>query len=232
MFGFKFYFLGIAVVIYIVYLIIALGIYKLFYSSFLKRRIVKKSTLKVLNISILSVILLLPIWNSIIVSLQASYLCNKNGGMRVYKTVEVDGLIHMFRGNYWLDKGYSYSEYKENDKKYRVRYQDDELIITEVPEFKSEYWLKGDKEKNLSDYITVYRSYVENRFTKEILSELIWYRIKPASIDQWVAIEFVGWECGAEAPDGKGSHSPNANPEWWYTGNDLIQATLLPNSNY
>ncbi|MBI4692474.1 MAG: hypothetical protein HY749_00445 [Gammaproteobacteria bacterium] len=173
----------------------------------------------------------LPWWDVFYRSARMAWLCPTQGGLRIYKTVEVDGFAdgagietaHKLGFKYYEGPAIGYVEHWTWD---RVP------AVEKRPDYEAQYEvLRLGGGTRIGSLFTKHRSWiVRNRETKEVLGELVTINTYPGVVDHLVAgllgAESVQWSCGAEAPPGKGTFRPSFGYE--YSAGDVIQATLKP----
>jgi len=183
-------------------------------------RITKGLAIWIIVLFVLEVILF---WDVVWVAHEAKRLCKEEGGLHVYKTVEVESLpnqriIKEKEINRLLDLGYGYvvNSNIENGKEVLYRYSKENglLIKREIYDFSSRYQMDSN---NYGEVINRYLKkdvlYVTDKETGCILSEAVLFSIYPGRVDSWLlgksGLSFTPWFCGDH-------------------GYDLFEKTLLP----
>ncbi|MDY0361943.1 MAG: hypothetical protein RBR08_10850 [Desulforegulaceae bacterium] len=132
-----------------------------------------------------------------IIGQKAASLCNKYGGMHVYRTAEAesfigDGIIELAK------YGFKFTERRSDEGKIRYFYENGKPTYKMVDEFLSQYELVNTK-KALTFQIEIRQYQIIDRFTNEVLGEsaslttyggwadMLFYGI--------TGFTFVPWEC-------------------------------------
>lgn len=168
------------------------------------------------------VLVTLPFWDVYITSLDASRLCKEQGGLHVYKTVEVEG-IASYGEEYWLNNGFSYVEHAgvgpgKHSKLYRYTLKNGKVESQEISGLSAIYSIRsGDNHKPLTRSIFRLSQQTFNRITNEVLGEYVRLNIHPGWFDSltlgWAGM--ILWHCGS--PDGREIGEP-----------DIVKATIKP----
>lgn len=173
------------------------------------------------------VVLTLPFWDVYMIGRDAERLCKEQGGLHVYKAVEVEG----FRGSIenWEKLGFSYIEsfwVGPDKKKYRYRMVNGEKVTEEISEFASRYGIKGKKYEVIGRNFGKNSIGVADLYTGEFLGELTILNIHPGRFDgfflKMASSGPVVWHCGDEPPAGRIDK---------LTFQDVVIATLKPKQN-
>jgi len=231
-----FYFTGTGWLGYIVYIPIGLALLTGLYLLLLRR--ITSIALRFISLVVLSVILLTwPLWGALALSYEAESLCNEQGGLHVYKTVEADGFLGGWGIETAAKHGFSYVESGGGKHMNRWTMVDGEPVRESITEFKSHYQVGvGGSEERINLRIRRARSAsVKNRLTGEMIGELIIFKIYPSWFDIFILslspVEYNPWICGKEAPKQE-RYNDKLNKKYRYTFSDLIKATLKPKPRY
>ena len=226
-----FYLTGAGWLGYFIYVPIALAIIGLLYWLLLRR--IPVIVLRIVSLFIISVPLLtFPLWEALSISYEAEKLCKEKGGLHVYKTVEAEGLL----GGWGIETAskYGFSFVESGGGKYmnRETMKDGEVIRESITEYKSRYQVQtGVDSKRIGHRFRRSSSRVIDRETTEVLGELVTIGIYPSRFDLIVLsllpVEYDGWRCGDEAPEGQGRYVPWKKNRT-YNFSDVIKATLIP----
>lgn len=177
---------------------------------------------------IIATILTLPFWDVYMIGRDADRLCNEQGGLHVYKTVEADGFLGGGSIERWSQYGFSYVESGGmGDKKYRTSIQDGKVLTKEVSEYISRYRLAGENHTPIHNSISRSSLQIVTRKNNEVLGELIYFSIYPGIFDG-VLLKLLGsgpvlWQCGNE---------PQAGRKDTLGYGDVVMAVLKPRHGY
>ena len=227
-----FYFTGAGWLGYFIYVPVALLVTGLIYQLLLRR--ISLLVIRWPVMIIVSIVLITwPLWGALAISYQAEKLCKEQGGLHVYKRVETDGFIGLAGIKKWSEYGFTYIERGGlNNKKYRYAMKNGEEVREEINEYTSRYQT-GSSEgfKKLTNNIKSTSFYVKDRVDNKVLGELVTIGIYPSSFDLFILhllpVEYNAWQCGNEAPKGKGMYS-SAHKKYLYSTSDVIESTLIP----
>lgn len=224
-FGMTFYYSDMLPVGYfIIYLPFVFFIVWIFYKLLLKH--IPQNAVRYSSTAVMLLILSGVPWLSVYqLSSEAKIICDQQGGLHIYKTVEVDG----FRDGWDIETaskyGFSYLERGGGDYMNRWTMVDGQSVRQKVTEFKSQYHVvTGADYKKIGKKFTRSASQVKHAETGEVLGELVTISIKPIYLDA-TFISMVGgsvgvWLCGRKLT------FPNENHELSY--DNVILATLKP----
>jgi len=161
-------------------------------------------------------------WDVVWVAHESKRLCKEEGGLHVYKTVQVDSIKFSLNREKAikekLDGGYSAVIVPDWTVKpiklYRYSLEKDHLIKQEIPKYVERFRVKSNYQnpshknrfdypsKKLTRYIKKTRYFVEDTESGEILSELVYFSIYPGKIDSYLikksGLSFTPWFCGNE----------------------------------
>ena len=156
---------------------------------------------------------------------QVKQLCNEQGGLHIYRTVKTEGFLGSgFKQ--WLEYGFSYIEYAEFRKKYRLTMVNGKATKEEVDSFISQYEV-GHERVVLNNYIAKEREYVKDRQSDEVIGELVYFKIYPGWVDKGflgsTGLTFIPWICGDKI-------KKNGRIKTLYS-TDLTKAVLIPKYN-
>ncbi len=161
-------------------------------------------------------------WDVYQIGQQAKKICEEEGGLHVYKTVDVDGFKGAYSIESWSKYGYKYVEAGHKDKKILYSMEDGKVIEQVVDAFISNYEV-AHKSIVINKHLKRSRSFVRDRSSGEVLGELVYFSIYPGWVDSqiWgrIGFTFTPWFCGQESSTGVkrrlGSY-------------DVVRATLKP----
>jgi len=225
LFGTNYYFSGIGrlgyIALYIPAVIIAAIFIQITFAKILPKAIQHTFFWVMLVIAIT-----FPLWDVYRISHEAKRLCEGEGGLHIYKTVEeVEGFLgDSIEG--WSKYGFKFTEMERkdfNDEIIITRYviKDGEMTWTRENELLSRYGLFGPGAKLINNHIEKHRMYAKDIETGEILGELIYFTIPPAWIDARRLFEYQPVFCGREPP-------PDSGRTNLYNSADVILNTLKP----
>ncbi len=229
-FGTKFYFSGAGWFGYGIYLLLALIVIRVMYRLLL-RRIPGKSLRRVTILVLSAAVLTWPLWEVVAIGLEAKKVCAEQGGLRVYKIVEVGG-IRSSSIKYWSEYGFSYVESGNSQRKNRWEIINGNIVRKSINEFSTQYGVQtGMNSKKINKNFSRTDTRVVNLNNEVILGELTTISIYPSWFDIRM-IRLMGggstaWQCGNEAPEGKGSYQPGTR-RYIYGSSDVVKATLKP----
>jgi hypothetical protein len=184
----------------VVYLPLVFGVLWLLY---------KKVKLAWPPIVVLALVLLaLPFWDVYMIGRYAERLCREQGGLRVYRTVEVEGFLGGGSVERWTQYGFSYVESGgSKNRKFREFIRDGKVITEEVTEYISLYQLAGENHTAVNKYISRSSNQIISRADGEVLGELVYFSIYPGYFDGFflrlVSSGPTVWICGKEPPSGR-----------------------------
>ncbi len=116
--------------------------------------------------------LAIPLGDAYLGSLKHERLCKTEGGIHIYKTVEVDGFYSKYLNKSSLDYGYRFAEGKYRGKLYRISRKGSETVWEQINESRSQYIYANEREV-LNSSFSRKRHFVANRATGEVLGEEI-----------------------------------------------------------
>jgi hypothetical protein len=152
-----------------------------------------------------------------IIGQKAARLCNKYGGMHVYRTAEAESFIgDMIEG--WAEYGFKFTERRSDEGKIRYFYENGKPTYKMVDEFLSQYELVMHS-YYIAPRIEILKLEVKDRETHEILGESIEYSIDGGWADMLfynvTGFSYSPWICS-------GKYKRQLYPS------DIVKATLKP----
>jgi len=160
---------------------------------------------------------------------EAKRLCDEEGGLHVYKTVEVNGFAGTSSIEYWSKQGFEFVEHgSPQGKLYKLTMENGHVNKQEINIYSNPYHINTREDEILNRYMGKSEYVVSNRKTGEILGKLVKIFIYPGKIDAYLwgktGFTFIPWVCGGEFIDN------DSKKKVKLTSSDLILATLKPKS--
>ncbi len=155
-----------------------------------------------------------PLWDVYMIGQKATRLCNEEGGLHVYQTVEADSFFGASNIDYYSKFGFLFTESSSRGSVYRSVMKDEKPhhIRIEMDDVISKYEV-GIYKATVSDRITRYTDNVHSRYSDSILGEQVNFTIYPGIMDSLfisiMPVTFTPWMCGNNDID-------------------IVQATLKP----
>jgi hypothetical protein len=178
-----------------------------------------------LNIAFASIVIVVVAvyWDVAIIARQSQKLCTSVAGMRIFKTVHVEGFFvesHGGSAEEDLPRGFSYIEYRDYDLR-RARLVDGVIKSEKVDNVKSTYEVVVERKDHYCCGET--RSVVRHRPTGEVIGELVKFKIYPA----WASFSlFPGYAALRSCVGPK--EPPSFSPSRTNSTRDLVERTLYP----
>lgn len=152
---------------------------------------------KSVRIGVISLVILIiaavPLGDVYIGSLKLENLCESEGGMHIYKTVEVDGFLSRYLVFNKVIDGYSYIESEHGTKFYKVINVNEENIFEKIEKPISRYIL--DYERNvLNPTMAKTRHFIEDKNTGSILGEKINYVYYGGWLDRFLFLSWIDYK--------------------------------------
>ena len=163
-------------------------------------------------------------WDVWLQSRAANQLCREQGGLHVYKTVEVEGFAGATSINYWSQYGFTYVE--GYGKRFTLR--NGEEHVEDIPEGGGARYSWGTYENYVPVGKRFFRtaSRVIDRQTDEVLGKLVTFTGPRGWADNWLpgllGMEHSPWICG----DLINPDKPRYNNHYGYQ--HIVKATLKP----
>lgn len=154
----------------------------LVYRFFLKQRIWRARIVSVVALWIAAVFV--AYGDVFLIAREAQRLCGEEAGMRVYRTVETNGIIGPLDIREWEGKGIEYIEWGSQKHKqyFRERMVNGQYVKERVPSFISRYEVVR-QEVALRLPIVWERESIVERETGQVLSEIISFSFYPGWLD-------------------------------------------------
>jgi hypothetical protein len=151
-----------------------------------------------------------PLWDVVLIGVEATHLCREKAGLKVYRAVEADGFLGGGMELKLAEHGYTYVETGGTlGRKFRDTMKNGKVISEQIDEYASRYWVRGgDIHLVIGKHFSRSSDQVVDRQTGEVLGELVVIGIYPGWFDN-IAIAATGtgsgfspWHCGEEPRPG------------------------------
>jgi len=115
---------------------------------------------------------------------EAERLCTTEAGMRVYKTVEAEGIYGLHDIRLWSKHGFKWIEYSQEKKYFKETLDEEGVKVVSIDEPQSRYEYRSSPIKERAPQIEVTHRSVTDRTTNEDVADVTYFHIFRGKIDR------------------------------------------------
>ena len=150
---------------------------------------------------ILLVVLTFPLWDVLVTAVRAKPLCEKEAGIKVFRTVQADSVRDYTLTPAALAHGFRIAEsYGPGNHKYRYSIRDGKIVEERIEEFLTRYSYSGRPDTTAAPGIRRHTSEIVDEQINEILSKSVDFSVDHGWFEAVVGgvfgLESNPWSCG------------------------------------
>ena len=149
---------------------------------------------------IMLVVLTIPLWDVLVTAVRAKPLCEKEAGIKVFKTVQADGIRNGDPTPELIAHGIRFTEFGSGKDKRREMLEDGRIIQTQIEEFATRFSMGYLDDTVVSRAISRRGYTVADTTNNEVLSQQVFFSVHRGWFETVVSgllgLETNPWICG------------------------------------